>query len=56
LTFRSLYAFVSSWYFCRLATALSMSSSSKFFSSASLGHVGTFVDIRKLQCLISSVV
>jgi hypothetical protein len=54
LTFRSLQDLVSSWYLCRLATALSLSDSNKSFSSDLLGHGGTFVVMRKLWCLISS--
>jgi hypothetical protein len=45
LTFGSLHTLVSSWYLCRLAIALSLSSSNKSLSSTSLGHVGTFADV-----------
>jgi hypothetical protein len=54
LTFRSLHAFVSSWYFCKLATALSLSSSSMSFSSSSLGHDGASIAVHKLRCFTSS--
>jgi hypothetical protein len=54
LTFRSIYALVSSWYLCKWVTALSLSSSNKSFYSASLGHVGTFVAVRRLRCFTSS--
>jgi hypothetical protein len=53
LTFASLQFLVSSWYFCRLVTAFSLSDSNKTFSSASLGHGGVFAVVRRLLCLIS---
>jgi hypothetical protein len=49
LTFGSLQDLISSWYFCKLVTALSLS-----FSSASLGHRDASVVVCKLWCLISS--
>jgi hypothetical protein len=54
LTFRSLHALVSSWYFCMFATTLSLSDSSMSFSLASVGHAGVCVAVRKLQCFTSS--
>jgi hypothetical protein len=48
LTFGSLQDFISSWYFYKLVTALSMFDSSKSFSSASLGHGDASVVVRKL--------
>jgi hypothetical protein len=53
LTFRSLHAIVSCWYFCKFAMALSLSDSSKSFSSALIGHTGAPVMVRKLRCLTS---
>jgi hypothetical protein len=55
LTFGSLHALVSSRYFYRFSTALSLSDSSKSFSLASLGHDGASVAVHKLWCLTSSV-
>jgi hypothetical protein len=54
LTFGSLHALVSSWYFSRFVTALSLSDSIKFFSSASLGHGVLSAATCKLRCLILS--
>jgi hypothetical protein len=54
LTFGSLHALISSWYFCKFVTALSLSDSSRSFSSASLGHARVVVTVRKLQCFTSS--
>jgi hypothetical protein len=54
LTFRSLHAFVSSWYFCKFVMALSLSDSSRSFSSASLRHTWVSIAVWKLQCFISS--
>jgi cellulose synthase/poly-beta-1,6-N-acetylglucosamine synthase-like glycosyltransferase len=54
LTFGSLQFLVSSWYFYRLVTALSLFYSNKSFSSASLGHGGASAVVRRLLCLISS--
>jgi hypothetical protein len=54
LTFRSLQDLVSSLYFCKLATAFSLSDSNKSFSPASLRHDGASAIVRKLLCLISS--
>jgi hypothetical protein len=54
LTFGSLHAFVSSCYSCKFVIALSLSNSSRSFSSASLGHAGASVVVRKLQCFTSS--
>jgi lantibiotic modifying enzyme len=54
LTFRSFHALVSSWYFCKFATTLSLSNLSKSFSSASHGHAGVAVAVLKLQCFTSS--
>jgi hypothetical protein len=54
LTFGFLHAFVSSWYFYKFATALSLSGSSRSFSSASLGHTGASVAVCKFQCFTSS--
>jgi hypothetical protein len=54
LTFGSLHAFLSSWYFCKLATTLSLTGTSKSFSSTSLGHAGTSVVVHKVRCFTSS--
>jgi hypothetical protein len=54
LTFGSLYVFVSSWYFCKLATTLSMSGFNKSFSSSLLGHTGASIAIRNLRYFTSS--
>jgi hypothetical protein len=54
LTFMSLHALVSSWYFCKFATAFNLSNSSRSFSLASLGHVGALIVVRKLQYFTSS--
>jgi hypothetical protein len=54
LTFESLHALVSSWYFCKFAMTLSLSDSSKSFSSASLGHTGVVVTVHKNRCFTSS--
>jgi hypothetical protein len=54
LTFGSLHALVSSWYLCKLATTLSLSSSNKSLSSALLGHAGTSADVCRLRCFTSS--
>jgi hypothetical protein len=54
LTFGSLHALVSSWYFCKFATALSLSDSNRSFSSALLGHTGTSITVHKLQCFTFS--
>jgi hypothetical protein len=40
--------------FCKFATALSLSDSSRSFSSASFGHTVVSVAVHKLQCFISS--
>jgi hypothetical protein len=53
-TFGSLHALVSSWYFCKFATVLSLSDSSRSFSLASLGHAGVPIAVRKLRCFTSS--
>jgi hypothetical protein len=53
LTSGSLQFLVSSWYFCRLVTALSLSDSNKSFSSASLEHGGASAVVHRLWCLIS---
>jgi hypothetical protein len=52
-TFRSLHALVSSLYFSRFVTALSLSDSNKSFSSASLGHAVLSAVAHKLRCFIS---
>jgi hypothetical protein len=54
LTFESLHALVSSWYLCKLATALSLSGSNKYLSSASLGHAGTSAVVHRRRCFTSS--
>jgi hypothetical protein len=54
LTFRSLHALVSSWYFCKFAMTLSLSNSSRSFSLASLGHAGAPIVVHKLRCFTSS--
>jgi hypothetical protein len=54
LTFGSLQALVSSWYFCKFATALSLSDSSRYLFLASLGHTGASVVVHKLWCFTSS--
>jgi hypothetical protein len=48
LTFGSLHVLVSSWYFCKFATTLSLSDSSRYFSLASVGHAGFAVMVHKL--------
>jgi hypothetical protein len=53
LTFGSLHFLASSLYLYRLVIALSLSDSSKSFSSASLGHGGASAVIHRLWCLIS---
>jgi hypothetical protein len=54
LTFGSLYALVYSWYFSIFTIAMSLSDSSRSFSSASFGHGTVSVAIRRLRCFISS--
>jgi hypothetical protein len=54
LTIGSLHAFVSSGYFCKFATALSLSDYSRSFSKASLRHAGASIAVRKLRCFTSS--
>jgi hypothetical protein len=54
LTFGSLQDLVSSWYFYRLVTGLSLSNSNKSFSLASLGHGGASAVVHRLWCLIFS--
>jgi hypothetical protein len=54
LTFGSLHAPMSSWYFCKFATALSLSDTSRSFSSPLLGHAGATVVVRKLRCFTFS--
>jgi hypothetical protein len=54
LTFGSLHALVSSWYFCKFATTMSLCNSNRSFSSTSLGQAGASVMARKLRCFISS--
>jgi hypothetical protein len=54
LTFGSLHALIYLWYFCKFATALSLSDSSWSFSSALLGHMGAPAVVHKLRCFTSS--
>jgi hypothetical protein len=54
LTFGSFQFLVSSRYFYRLATTLSLCDSNKSFSSTSLGHGGASAIVHILWCLISS--
>jgi hypothetical protein len=54
LTFRSLHALVCSCYFSKFTIALSLSDSSRSFSSASFGHGTVSVAVRKHWCFISS--
>jgi hypothetical protein len=54
LTFGSLQVLLSSWYCFKFTMALSLSESNKSFSSASLGHAGVSVAVRKLRCFTSS--
>jgi hypothetical protein len=53
-TFVSLHDFVFVWYFCRLATTLSLSDSNKSLSSASMRQGEASGIVRELMCLISS--
>jgi hypothetical protein len=53
-TFRSLHVLASSWYFCKFATALSLSDSSRSFFSASFGNTVVSVAVHKLWYFISS--
>jgi hypothetical protein len=52
----SVHAFVSAWYSCMSVTALILSDSNKFFSSASVGQGKAFDIVWELLCLISSSV
>jgi hypothetical protein len=54
LTFGSLHALVSFWYFCKFATTLSLFDSRRSFSSALLGHAGVAVAVLKFRCFTSS--
>jgi hypothetical protein len=55
LTFGFLHALVSSLYFSRFTTALSLSDSSRSFYSASFGHAVVSIVVRRLRCFISSI-
>jgi hypothetical protein len=50
----SLHAFVSTWYFYRLVTALNLSDSNRSFSLALVGQGKAFGVVHELLCLISS--
>jgi hypothetical protein len=54
LTYEFLHALVSSWYFSKFTTALSLSDSSRSFSSISFGHAMVSVVVHRLRCFISS--
>jgi hypothetical protein len=54
LTFGSLHAHVSSWYFCKFARTLSLFDSNRSFSSALLGHARVAIVVLKLRCFTSS--
>jgi hypothetical protein len=53
LTFGSLQDLVSSWYFYKLVTTLSLFDSNKSFSLTSVGHGGASIVVHRLWCLIS---
>jgi hypothetical protein len=55
LTFGFVHALVCSEYFFQVYIAISLSYSSRSFSSASFGHGIVFVAIHRLRCFISSV-
>jgi hypothetical protein len=53
LTFGSLHALVYSLYFSKFTTTLSLSDSSRSFSSTSFGHGTIYVAVCRLWCFIS---